>query len=648
LAVLLFALSRLKKRRRMLAETNDRREYLQGLLDSIPNGIVAFVRNPDDTLTVNYLNDGFYRMLLIPKERSREPEADFKSALYPGDELLLRAEMHRSRTEHDNFYSTFRLKNQNGKYIWVTLQAAPAGRDTDQPAYYGAFTNMDDMKHVQEQLEESSASLRTAMSHAGMCYWEYDPEEHISLQDEKSQIELNLPEMMHDYPESLFALGVIPQEDIPIYKDAVRKIDVGAVESSCEVRNILTGGGSRWVRVQMTSIYGQDGERLKVLGTATDITEQRNAAVEYERQLAQVRSALSDPLVFFRVNLTKNYYSSAESAHEELVKTENRSADSLFEAIYSRAVTEEEKEAFKARFGRMVDVESLMRKWKWILAFNVGFICLLIPFGTVSHGNRAWIQFSWMPTSIQPAEIVKLTFILLMAKQLEGIWEQKREMRQFTTVLPPAAHLLFMVALIYGVSGDMGSALVYVFIFLCMALAAGMAVRWFLLGFAAAGAGIFGLYELGKIPKYMVDRFHAIFDHSFEPLGAGWQQTRSLLAIGSGRWLGQGLFHGTQTQSATASSLPYRHTDFIFAAAGEELGFVGCLVIIALLVAIIFRCLQVARYAKAPFASYVCVGMAGMLIFQTIENIGMCLFVMTYAQLCEEIVRQSIHIKRRK
>jgi Bacterial cell division membrane protein len=276
----------------------------------------------------------------------------------------------------------------------------------------------------------------------------------------------------------------------------------------------------------------------------------------------------------------------------------------------------------------MVDVESLMRKWKWILAFNVGFICLLIPFGTVSHGNRAWIQFSWMPTSIQPAEIVKLTFILLMAKQLEGIWEQKREMRQFTTVLPPAAHLLFMVALIYGVSGDMGSALVYVFIFLCMALAAGMAVRWFLLGFAAAGAGIFGLYELGKIPKYMVDRFHAIFDHSFEPLGAGWQQTRSLLAIGSGRWLGQGLFHGTQTQSATASSLPYRHTDFIFAAAGEELGFVGCLVIIALLVAIIFRCLQVARYAKAPFASYVCVGMAGMLIFQTIENIGMCLFVM--------------------
>jgi FOG: PAS/PAC domain len=361
LAVLLFALSRLKKRRRMLAETNDRREYLQGLLDSIPNGIVAFVRNPDDTLTVNYLNDGFYRMLLIPKERSREPEADFKSALYPGDELLLRAEMHRSRTEHDNFYSTFRLKNQNGKYIWVTLQAAPAGRDTDQPAYYGAFTNMDDMKHVQEQLEESSASLRTAMSHAGMCYWEYDPEEHISLQDEKSQIELNLPEMMHDYPESLFALGVIPQEDIPIYKDAVRKIDVGAVESSCEVRNILTGGGSRWVRVQMTSIYGQDGERLKVLGTATDITEQRNAAVEYERQLAQVRSALSDPLVFFRVNLTKNYYSSAESAHEELVKTENRSADSLFEAIYSRAVTEEEKEAFKARFGRMELLEAFKR-----------------------------------------------------------------------------------------------------------------------------------------------------------------------------------------------------------------------------------------------------------------------------------------------
>jgi rod shape determining protein RodA len=276
----------------------------------------------------------------------------------------------------------------------------------------------------------------------------------------------------------------------------------------------------------------------------------------------------------------------------------------------------------------MVDVEVLIRKWKLLLLFNIGFICMLVPFGVEKNGNRAWIQFSWMPTSIQPAEIVKITFILLLAKQMEWVWEQRRELKSFTSVIFPTAHLLFMVGLIYAVSGDMGSALVYVFIFLCIALAAGVAWRWFAIGFGGMAAGAFLLYRLHKIPQYMLNRFHAIFDHSFDPLGAGWQQTRSLLAIGSGRWLGLGLFNGTQTQSATASSLPYRHTDFIFAVAGEELGFVGCLVIIALLVAVIFRCLRVARYARSPFSAYVCVGMAGMLIFQTIENIGMCLFVM--------------------
>ena len=126
-----------------------------------------------------------------------------------------------------------------------------------------------------------------------------------------------------------------------------------------------------------------------------------------------------------------------------------------------------------------------------------------------------------------------------------------------------------------------------------------------------------------------------VFDHSLDPLGAGWQQTRSLLALGGGKLTGQGLFHGIQTQGEYSGSLPFRYTDFIFSAIGEELGMLGCLAvlilltaIIVLLLAIVVRCLLVARDAAAPMESYVCVGMAGMLIFQTIANIGMCLFLM--------------------
>lgn len=278
----------------------------------------------------------------------------------------------------------------------------------------------------------------------------------------------------------------------------------------------------------------------------------------------------------------------------------------------------------------MVDVELLVKHWKLILGFSVFFILLLrTPFGVDDNtGNLAWLKFPGIPFSIQPAEIVKIAFILLLSKQFEWVKEQRRELKSFGSVVLPAAHLMFMVGIIYVVSSDMGSALVYAFVFICIALVAGVAWRWFFIGGMAAAAGITGIYFLGKIPGYMVNRFHALFDHSFDPQGAGWQQTRSLLALGSGSWMGQGLFNGTQTQSGYDSSLPARRTDFIFAVAGEELGFFGCLAIIALLIAIILRCLWVAKNAQTDYARYVCVGMAGMLVFQTIENIGMCLFVM--------------------
>jgi rod shape determining protein RodA len=224
--------------------------------------------------------------------------------------------------------------------------------------------------------------------------------------------------------------------------------------------------------------------------------------------------------------------------------------------------------------------------------------------------------------------VVKITFILLLAKQIEYTWQERRELTSPQAVVPPALHLLFMVGLIYVVSSDMGSALVYVFIFACMMLAAGVAWRWFVIGGGLGAVGIYGIYKLGAIPTYMLERFRVLADHSYSPLDKGWQQSRSILAIGSGRLLGQGLFHGTQTQSAASHSLPERRTDLIFAVAGEELGFVGCLAIILLLIAIVLRCLMVAKHARTPYANYVCVGMAAMLIFQTVENIGMCLFVM--------------------
>lgn len=285
-------------------------------------------------------------------------------------------------------------------------------------------------------------------------------------------------------------------------------------------------------------------------------------------------------------------------------------------------------------FMSMVDLEVLMKKWKWLVAFNVVFIGLLLtPFGVggATTGNQAWLKFPGIPFQIGPAEVVKITFTLLLAKQLEWLREEKRDMKSFRSAFSVAGHTFALMGWYVVISGDMGNALTFFFIFLCMAFAAGFALRWFVLLFAGAGGGIAAMVLLDMVPSsmnYMLDRFRVLFDHSYDSLGVGWQQTRSLLALGSGGVFGQGYMNGTQTQSTYQSSLPYRWTDFIFSVCGEELGMVGCLAIIVLLSAIIARVLMVARNGQTPFQCYVCVGVAAMLIYQTIINIGMCLFVM--------------------
>ena len=276
-----------------------------------------------------------------------------------------------------------------------------------------------------------------------------------------------------------------------------------------------------------------------------------------------------------------------------------------------------------------VDLNDLAKYWKWIFLLGIGVILLLAtPLGIEDNtGNKAWLEFPFLPVKVQPAEIVKLTFTLVLAKQL--VWlRENRDLRSIPSILFLAAHFGVIFLLYYKISSDMGSALVFLFIFACMCFVGGVALRWFVIGGLGSGLVFWALWDLNKIPSYMKLRFQVIFDHSLDPSNTGWQQTRSLMALGSGKLTGQGLFHGTQTQSEYSYNLPNRHTDFIFSVIGEELGLVGCLLTLALLTAIILRCVWVARRAKTRMESLVCIGVASTVIFQVIVNVGMCLFVM--------------------
>lgn len=277
------------------------------------------------------------------------------------------------------------------------------------------------------------------------------------------------------------------------------------------------------------------------------------------------------------------------------------------------------------------------KNWIFLLGFSVVFILLLLtPFGKSVGGNLNWLTLDPIikdfPINIQPNEVVKIPFILILALQLSNL-QTKGDVSSIASVAQFGGFTLFMLALIAAVCGDMGMCVIYMMIFVIMAWSAGVKLRWFILvggGIVAAVviAWLFILPETSLWTDYRIMRFRVVFDHELDPMDKGFQQTRSILALGSGKLLGQGYMKGLQTQSSIESALPARHTDFIFSVCGEELGMVGCVILLLLLSSIVIRCIWIANQASTPFYAYVCMGMAGMLLFQIIFNVGMCLYVL--------------------
>lgn len=272
----------------------------------------------------------------------------------------------------------------------------------------------------------------------------------------------------------------------------------------------------------------------------------------------------------------------------------------------------------------VIDVDSLAERWPALIAFEVFSIFLLLtPLGYADNtGNRAWLRFGFI--GVQPAEIDKIIFIIVLAAQINYLKNYKN-LNSPLSVLLLLVNCLFSIGLIVGVSKDMGSALVYLFIFIVMLFAAGLKFYWFIAGLAglAAVTPFFWTHVLNQ--RYR-DRILAPYDATIDPSGQGirWQANQSKIALASGQLTGTGLYNGRQTQSG---ALPAKQTDFIFSVIGEELGMIACIAVIALLLLIIFRCIKVGVHATNTMSMLICFGVAAWLIFQTFENIGMCIGV---------------------
>lgn len=274
----------------------------------------------------------------------------------------------------------------------------------------------------------------------------------------------------------------------------------------------------------------------------------------------------------------------------------------------------------------LVDVErSVRRLWPLLVVGNLCLLLLLIPLGRDDGtGNRSWISLPGNLFHVQPGEFVKLSFLLLLALQLSHAAERDALNRP-GTVLGLLGHLLAVCGLLVTTSGDIGMAAVFGAIYLSMLWASGIHTLWLL---AHVGAGAVAAVLLWpRLPDYVRMRILVVLDHGLDPYGKGFQQGRSLVAIGSGRLLGQGYLNGLQTQSPSSASLPARHTDFIFSVAGEEFGLAGCLILLLLLGTILWVCIRQVRREGTVFSALTAAGVSGMLGAQTALNVGMCLYI---------------------
>ena len=267
----------------------------------------------------------------------------------------------------------------------------------------------------------------------------------------------------------------------------------------------------------------------------------------------------------------------------------------------------------------LIDVDIIAERRELLLLFCTVFIALLFKWGDTQQGNRSWLNFSFLPFSIQPAELCKIPFILILAKIMSV---KQNKLSAPTTILQIGGVTIFLFVLIVAASEDLGVALQYIFIFVIMAFVGGVNFVWFLgaLGALAAAAPTIWTH----LSDDRRNRILVLFDASIDPDAQNerYQVNRSIRALQNGGIRGQGLYNGTMVQS---SSLPMQRNDFIFSAIGEELGMLGCLAVLLLLSAVIIRIIHVGIKSGNYMNRLICVGIAGMMASQILINVGVCL-----------------------
>ena len=256
----------------------------------------------------------------------------------------------------------------------------------------------------------------------------------------------------------------------------------------------------------------------------------------------------------------------------------------------------------------------------WVLYAPLSIILVLLTFTSFgieveSTGDRAWLDFGF--GTIQPSEVLKTAFITTFALHLSKVGDRINE---FKHVILLCLHGAVPVVLVF-LQGDDGTACVFLLIFAIMMYSAGISLKYIIPCLIAVPVGVYFLWNY-FMQSYQKMRFLVLFDEDLDPLGVGYQQRMSKIALGSGQVFGKGLFDGSYI------ALPEVSNDFIFTYVGQTCGFIGCLVVVVLLTFVAMKILADSRIAKDLLGKYLCVGMFSIIAVHSVLNLGMVFGVM--------------------
>lgn len=255
-------------------------------------------------------------------------------------------------------------------------------------------------------------------------------------------------------------------------------------------------------------------------------------------------------------------------------------------------------------------------------AVVVLLMAVLTPLGSRSKGTQGWFQLG--PFQLQPSELAKLGLIIGLAAVAAQFGGQIN-LRRLGALVAVAIVPMGLVML----QPDLGTTLVSTAIAFAMLMMAGVRTRYLAVIALVGVLGVTLVLQSGVLKQYQKDRLTVFVQQGHQDLQSSRRDAYNLdqakIAIGAGGFTGQGLFGGTQTRGGV---VPEQHTDFIFTAVGEQLGFVGSATLLALLAVIVWRVWRAAQLANDDFGTLVCTGIMALLVFQIFENVGMTMGIM--------------------